>query len=321
MKKKVFCCALAGALAFSALAGCSDKGGKQIEFGPYWLKDSISSGEANETLTYDVTFEKGSGLNGAKYSLAYGTGSYTATLKTIPQGYEYTTEFSIPVSFTYGEEVKEFTDTVCSTVVFDNSRAFVPISSSKTVASHTPTNTSASPKSVENCYAEYSYTVTTSYGANNQATATVEYLKTKDMQAQSFEKDFTYGKGDYSYLDNEMLLLAMRAVPSGTSSGKIKVYYPTQKAMQTVKFSFEKATAREFIFALNGAEASSKEISCRAVTLSLSANNPGPSQTAWIAAASDPKNNTNRNVLLRLETPLPYDYGKLVYALKTVTNL
>ncbi len=319
MKKKVFSCILTGALVLSALAGCGDKGGKQIDFVPSWNKDVLNGGDVYETLTYEVTFEAGAGLDDVNYDLVYGKGTYTATLQSISGGYRYETELSLPVSFTYGEETVEFTDTVKSTVVFHNARALTPDSSYKEVVSHTPIKGDVD--SAEECYVDYQYTVTTEYGEDNEAISRVEYLETKDMDAKTLTREFTYGTGDYSYIDNEMLLLAMRAVAADTDSGKVKVFYPTADETEKIKFSFDDVEGGEFTHTLNGAALPSKEISYRAVTLSLSAENPGASQTAWIAACENNRNNANRNVLLRLETPLSYNFGKLTYTLVSVETI
>ena len=70
---------------------------------------------------------------------------------------------------------------------------------------------------------------------------------------------------------------------------------------------------------LNG-EQVKKAISYRAATVTIEANNPGPSQTIWIASSAESQNNANRNIMLRMENPYSYNMGKMVYNLKSITR-
>ncbi len=317
MKKKFLLPVLAGILAFSTLTACTDSD-KSVSFSEYWQKDSLNPGTVEETLTYAVTFEKGAGYDATGYLLSYGEGHYQTNLKSTTQGYAYTTELTMPVSYTLGSETKEFTDTVTTSVLFERT-SLLPIASTKTVVSHSPTNAQA--KTVADCYVAYEYTVETTY-ADGTGKSKVVYRETEDVKAlEQAETSFQYKKGDYSYLDNEQLLLALRAISSTTTTGSIKSYAPTEDSMQKIKFTFEEATGKEFNHTVNGASLSDKNISYRPVTLQRSANNPGTTQTAWIATTPDPSNNLHRNVLLKLETPLAYNLGKLVYTLTAVTNI
>ncbi len=318
MKKKFFASLLAGVLALGCLSACTDSD-KSVAFSEYWKKNSLSGGEVKESLTYSVKFEASLGLDNLSYTLSYGEGSYVTLLQSTAQGYAYTTEFTVPVSYTYGGETKEFEDKVVTKVEFSN-KALRPISSHKEVLSHTPTN--GSPNSLADCYAEFRYKIDTVYNQDGSATAKVVYDKTEDVEAHEADPtSFNYQKGDYSYLDNEEILLALRAISSDTTSGKFKVYDPALESMQTIKFSFEKDATNNFAHAFNGAALPSASITYRAASIQLSAQNPGVTQTAWIAKTNDPQSNTNRNVMLRLETPLSYNLGKFVYELKSVETL
>ena len=46
---------------------------------------------------------------------------------------------------------------------------------------------------------------------------------------------------------------------------------------------------------------------------------PGTSQTVWVAKTTDAQKNSHRNAILRIETPLYYSMGSLVYELKDAT--
>ena len=70
----------------------------------------------------------------------------------------------------------------------------------------------------------------------------------------------------------------------------------------------------EFTFTLDGSDAK-KAINYVPFSVSISSDNPGATQTVWIAKTEDPLKNTYRNVILRLETPIAYGAGSLVYEL------
>ena len=90
--------------------------------------------------------------------------------------------------------------------------------------------------------------------------------------------------------------------------------------MQTLNFSFGDATSQQFTYTLNG-ETIKKTVNYRAATVTIDANNPGPSQTIWIASSAESQNNANRNVMLRMENPYSYNMGKMVYTLKAITRV
>ncbi len=320
MKATKFAVAMATLVGVCSLAACTDPD-KKIPFIDYWQYNSLlSKGEetVDETLVYKVAFEKGSGMDGVKYTLVYGDGSYTTHLKSTAQGYEYTTSLTIPVSYTAGTQTASFTDSVETTVLFQGAgNALRPISSTKTVVSHSPTNTTSF--ELTDAYVAYDFTVITTYADDGTGNSSVTYRTTEATEATE-TSNFKYGGGDYSYLDNEQILLALRAIDKDTSAGTIKAYNPFIKSTQKISLSFGKATGQSFSFTENGT-AVTRDISHREVTIKLNELNPGGTQTALIAAASDPQKNTNRNVMLRLETPLSYSLGKLIYTLTSATKL
>ena len=119
-----------------------------------------------------------------------------------------------------------------------------------------------------------------------------------------------------SYLDNEQLLLALRAFDTSTTSGNVNTYSPFTKATQKIGISFtnEEEASAQLSISENGAEATQKKFKYRKATLSIKATNSGQSQTAWVATE-------NRNVILRLETPYSFNHGKLVYTLKSIDRI
>ena len=177
MKLKKIALALAATLALSSLAACATTDQKII-FQNYWEENAlVTSSYIDETLTYKVTHQKEAGLDVLGYSITYGEGSYVTTLKTHSQGYIYTTNLTIPVTFQYGEDVAEsVTDSVTTEVIFKRSNdGLQPISSTKNVVSHTPVNGGAT--STKDCYTLYDFSVVTTYPEEGKATSTATYRK------------------------------------------------------------------------------------------------------------------------------------------------
>lgn len=317
MKLKKIALAMATALALSSLAACATTDQKII-FQNYWEENSlVTSSSIDETLEYKVTHEKGAGLYAIGYSITYGEGRYVTTLKTHSQGYIYTTSLTIPVTFQYGEDVAEtVTDSVTTEVIFKRSNdGLQPISSMKNVVSHTPVNGSAT--STDTCYSLYDFSVITTYPEEGQATSTVTYQVAEGDPVVT-TSTFTTTDKKYSYLDNEQLLLALRAISSSVSSGSVKIYSPFLGTKQKIDFSFSSATGKEFDLTWNGDASFKKNITYRPVTLVIDDRNPGGTQTAWIAKTTDAQNNTYGNIMLKLSVPLSYSMGYLVYDLVSV---
>lgn len=322
MKLKKIALVLATVLSFSTLAACA--GDNKIVFYDYWKANSEAKGEkVNEVLEYEVTFTKSLGLDNLNYTLTYGTGKYVTTLQSVDNTdeYVYKTHLEMPVQYEYnGEKSEAFVDTVDTEVRFYSALkdALKPISSTKTVLSHTPVGSQTS--SLADSYVVYQYSITTSYDAEGNGSSQIIYQKTEDMEAkEDTPSTFSILSDKYNYLDNEQILLALRAVQSSTSSGAVACYNPFLKKLQTVSFSFNAAENGAFSHTLNGNALENTTISFRKGTLVLSETNPGATQTVKIATVSSSASNVNRNVMLSLETPLSYSMGTLVYTLKSVT--
>ncbi|MBP3423161.1 MAG: hypothetical protein J6K86_05295 [Clostridia bacterium] len=316
MKLKKIALAVAATLALSSLAACTDNDQK-LSFKDYWEKDSLSGSSAvDEKLTYKITHEKEVGLDNLPYVLTYGEGTYVTTLKTHSQGYIYSTSLTMPVTYKYGDDdAHSATDTVTTEVIFLRSNdGLRPISSTKNVVSHTPSTRSGG--SSETCFLYYDYSVVVEYPTEGDATATIT---DKSVEGDPIVKtsSFTASDKKYSYLDNELLLLALRAIPSSTTTGSVKVYSPYAKAMQKIDLTFASETGGEFSYLLNGEEVKTT-ITYRPISLTIDDRNPGGTQTAWIAKTSNASNNTYRNMMLKLSVPLSYSLGNLVYTLSAV---
>ncbi len=313
MKAKKLTFVLAALLSLGTLAACTSDD-KSLDMNNYWAYDVVAGGEIDETLTYAVTFKEGTGHASLGYTLTYGEGTYVTTLNNGggTEYYTYTTSLSIPVTYTLGEETETFTDTVTTSVSFKSSGSSTlrAKSSTKTVLSHSPVSTK--PDKLENSYSAFHYTVETTYTDDGKGSSVITNHLKEDAKSDSLPIKH---EGDYTYLDNELLLLCLRAVPDATTSGSVEIFNPFLEAIQKINLTYAAKTSGEFNHTLNGNPLSTKNISYREATFVLDAKNPGATQTAWIATADDPEKNTHRNVMLYLETPLSYSIGTLQYTL------
>lgn len=319
MKLKKIALALASILTFSSLAACGNTDQK-IPFYDYWEKDALGSAKVVERLEYKVTHKKDAGLDALNYTITYGEGTYVTTLKANSQGYSYHTELTMDVTFQYGDEAPEtVTDKVVTDVIFKrSSNALQPVSSHKEMESHTPRNSGVN--ATGDCYLYYNFTVDTTYPEEGKATTVItNNLQDDDNPIKAMESTFSASDKKYSYLDNEQLLLALRAIPSSVTSTSVKIYNPFIQSKQKIDIAFTAEVGDSFNFAFNG-DTKDKNITYRPVTLSIDSKNPGGSQTAWIAKMTDAQNNTYGNVMLKLSVPLSYSMGYLVYDLVSVTR-
>ncbi len=320
--KKTLClaCVLAGSTLLASCSSCSSCAGNQeITFTAGWLEDTTSKTLPNEgeELTYAVTYDKAEGLYSKFYTIDYTNGVYTTSLKAADyEGqavYEYTSTLTINVQYTLkktGETTAFETPDKVETVVYFKTAAsgLTPLKSTKTTYCHSPNGTEAT--KLTHCYTEYHYTVETVYtGSKGKSTITNHLNEDKKQKNPSFSAKHD----EYTYLDNEQLLFALRGM--GTSATSISSYQPFESAKKVVSVSVGKKKGGEFEFDLVGKGSEKRAINYRAYTLTFEADNPGSSQEAWIASTTDATSNAYRNVMLRLETPIAYRAGSLIYTL------
>ncbi len=322
MKNKKLLSLIAGLASVTLLASCTNVNSRVI-FSDNWNTDTThSTPSVNETLKYKVSFEKSSGLDAVNYGLNYSNGTYTATLTPLPDksGYEYTTSLAIDVTYTLGETSETFTDEMNSTVIFKSSGSSLqPISSEKTMVCHSPANVDGASK-IEACYLKYEYKIETNY-ENDLSKGKTVITNLAATENNTTTREFEIEDDKYTYLDNEQLLLALRGVsPSLNSAPTFLVYAPFTAAVQSIKTSFSTTTSKtSFTFQQNG-NSVTKELSYREVSVSIDSKTPGATQTVWIAdKATNPLENENRNVILKMETPISYNLGTLIYELTEET--
>lgn len=324
-KKLLATMALAmGCVLFSACTNTSSK----MNFSANWYQDTTTKtiSETVETLEYTITpeTENYTSLNENYYKTTYSTGKYTTTLaaKTLDDGevvYEYSTKTEIGVSFLHvasGESTEVFTDIVESNVLFTGiySGGLRPIQSSKTVQSHTPVN--SQPSSKDECYKYYHYNVSTTYADSENGTSVLtDYAGTVfGKNAEPKTTDFTIDTSKYTYLDNEQILFALRG--AATTSNKILAY--DDGSVKTLNITFGSEEAETYEFLMNG-ENKKTNIAAIPVAIEIDDINSGGARNAWYAKTTDVKNNVYRNVMLKFESPISYNIGKLVYTLTSAT--
>ena len=314
MKRKTLISCLALTLCATTFTACV-KTDKHVAFSYYWYQDADITTTGEETLVYDVRFEPASGLS-QNFTVDY-KGTLTTALKTVDENkFRYESSLVMDVTYTLNGESQTLQDTVVSWVEFKNDKALTPIASHKEIVNHSPLNVAAS--ALSECYVQYDYTVDTTYASDlSSGSSTIVNGETQSSQALTFEFD-----DKLTALDNEMLLLAIRGInPASYSTPNFSVYAPFTNAVQTVKASFgAKEEGTEFTFKKDSEEEKkSRVINYYPVTLALDEKNPGQPQTAWIAETNDSKSNTYRNVILRLESPISYNLGTLIYELSSAS--
>lgn len=320
MNKKKFLSIGSFALGAIFLTSCANTNYK-VKFSENWYLDTTYDVQstATETLVYDVTFDKGSNAETAYRAIYYDKGVYTTVLKAVfsetENGYiySYTTNLEIPVSFeckATGEISEKFTDVVTAEVTFKSAKqGLKPLTSKKTIVSHSPT-TIDQPTELTQCYSFYNYTVETTYDEDlNGTSVQTNHLKGDEKITTNFES----ADEDYTTLDNEQLLFALRGM-SAISSSKFNVYNNSWKTSQLVSVTADTASSEEFTFK-KGETETKATISYLPVSLKLDVNDSGSEQSVWIAKMGELNNNVYRNVILRMEMPLFYTYGSLVYTL------
>ncbi len=312
--------------AVSIFTACSNTSQKVI-FSNNWQADNtVQNNQISESLEYVVSFEKSS--SDTDYNLNYQNGKYTSELSTEQLDgrtiYVYKSKLEIEVIYEYnGEQTEPLKDFVDTIVKFEKAdQALRPLFSQETVVSHSPENSASSLKS---CYKLRTYTTTIHYNSDYSGESVVVYTQENDKDGESttttFEdkNSFALDTEKFTCLDNEQLAFALRGInPSLNASAKFNVYSPYVKASQSVRATFNTATSADFNFTRNGI-AIKDTIEYYPVSVVLNEKNEGATQTLWIAKNTNIQANTYRNVILKIETPLAYGLGTLVYSLKSAT--
>ena len=325
MKAKKLLPILALALAATTFAACGDKA---VTFGHYWFLDPSAKDKAfYECAEYTVTSEafKNSYAN---YAVEY-SGTFTTTFEynQLEGHYTFATKLDVDVTFTLGETEKKYEDSAESFVKFDaKDNKLRPIESSKKILCHTPI--SGKFDAVEKCFAVIDYEYTTKYDTDKGNVVSGECKITNnkgETKESTISKTFGYVK-DLTFIDNEQILVAVRAFSEDATSATLGSYSVFASNTQKIKLSFadeEDKASEAFAYTLvdaNGTETQKqlKEL-CRTASINLEQTNPGVTQKIKFVKAKDATNNTYRNLILEMTTPLSYGMGEIYYKLNKVS--
>lgn len=316
MKRKTLLSITSLMLGASVLTACTSTSQK-VSFSPYWYKTyNVAPETTLEQLVYDVSFQAGDGLSN-DYTVDY-NGTYTTTLttKTDENGnalYRYETSLVMDVSYTTNSGTETRQDTLTSYVEFAQTTSLTPTVSHKEFVCHSPINGSIS--SVDSLKQDYSVHTTYNSACDGGTSVLTNRSKTEDNETtQTFEIETK----KYTYLDNEQLLFALRGVnPSTYSAPSFLVYAPFTNDVQGITTSFgTKVEGTEFSFKKDDeTEKTKRAVNYYPVTVAIDSSSPGASQTIWIAETVSATANDYRNVILRMECPVSYNLGTLVYEL------
>ncbi len=287
-----------------------------VGISPNWYKDTNLSTNitgTKEVLTYEVTFEKGSNSN---YAVSYDTGAYVVTLQNVEYkgelAYKLTSTLNITGKYTLGTEEKPFTDKVESECVFRNAdRRLSPLYSKKSVHSTSPR--ADKPTTWDEAVKAYDYTVEITYGADNK-TATSVYTDTANT-ANPTKKDYKLN-ANALLLDNESLLFAIRSFTLSDAATNVSLVNPYTQKQESVTITKTAQAEGKYTFKdvdANDSEKVEKTITANAVQIKRNDRFTGKIISAYYATLSTTKN--YRAVMLKMENPLSYNLGKLVYNL------
>ncbi len=327
MKKIKF----ASLLLFAPLALCAACGGgiQKTEIQTNWYRNTALGDDiegTREVLEYAITMSSSTPHNGL--TAEYTDGVCTMTLTNAPigldastkEGYVLETKQTMNVKFYFdGKTTDALTDTVTSRVEFlpvgDNLK---PVSSTKTWHNYVPVE---APATFAACYTEYHYTYTTEYDdALTKATVTYTDLM-PDEEGNKPEPVVSEREvdGKTTFLDNEQILFALRGMNFALSSPTFRTLSTTMLTVQTVSL---RETAKEVTenvsFERNGEPYAEENLAAYEVRLGFGGN-IGQGRTVVIAKKTKDTDNVNRNVPLRIETPLVRSLGVLRYTLKKAT--
>jgi hypothetical protein len=273
----------------------------------------------DETIIYNVTYDATSATN-TELLLNDFVGTYEMHLTTSDdlENYILTTKLLTSGKYNAGETQTEFSDSIETETYFKSvQNKLKPISSTKKYKGHSPL--------ADNTIEYYEYEYKTEYEGS---TATVTMLSHSDNIINKDEVK-TYPKIDksYTYFDNDQLLFAIRslALTKGYSA-TIATVVPLDEQLVTLNVKVtdeEPYVTYNLKTDLNVTEngellTDNKIISTIKTQISLNATMSGSTRTCYYAV-----NNTDyanyRSRLIKMEEPLPYNLGKFVYTINSVT--
>ncbi|MBO7187461.1 MAG: hypothetical protein J6V68_03595 [Clostridia bacterium] len=337
---------------------CSSCSSSKTDYYRTWLNNSSIS-NYSEVLTYDVSYSANYSEHDSAYfeksdeldANIKVNGTYTTTLSSLTKTaltaelenlsitpdlnskydklfLKITTSLDTVVEYEYKNEVLTFNDKVSSTVYFyDDSYSFAPIYSKK---SYDTTNITILNSGKVDKIVRYCYETVSKFKANGNATLTVTDKTSTITENNDYSTDMYSLKkvnnktvtvnGDFGYyIDNEVLLFAVRNVKFSTSP-TIKVFNTSYADVQEVVVSLVKGyTYNDSAVTFNGKTAD-VGISCQ--TVKVSRNVQPNSGTPIILSYQNAEKvcdgvSYNNALLTKMVTKLPAYSGALIYSLKS----
>lgn len=323
-----------------------------------WHKTKTYDTEFDETAVYDIVYRDDYVMKAGNYTynftaskpegvtLNYGAGTYTTHVKAISKAqlpetagttessefYMLTTEFTLPVTYTYEDpaETYSFTDTITSSVYFESMQTSMqPLYSVK----HYDTTQLSSGTVYRTAYStEIKWADRAELKITNESESKTEYEENdryKLRSVENAEKNVKYSKG--CVLDNEELLFAVRSLALSTSyNGSLKILDTAYKSAQSLTVSCSRAVnvTDAWSLTLNGAEPKPYASTSTFLTAIVRSNSTysGTATLCYYQIVSydgDDQEITadseGRGWLIKMVTKLPNSLGALEYRLKSIT--
>lgn len=315
-KHPLFGCLALGALFF--LSGC---GGMQpLAFNAAWYANTSFGSRldgVSETLEYAVSTHEATGDYSVSYEGTYTT-RLTTELKELPSGrrrvYAYSTELKVSARFKLGgASSAPFEDSVSTTAYFlPVSDGLRPLESMRKVVSHVPVE---APYALEENagYTVQNYTVETKYVSDASGRVSgATLILTEEGKSPETREISVPSSG--TFLDNEMLLFALRGLDFSSAFSLRTLDFTGKGGICTVSAALPADVEEEVNFEYDGTQATGK-IGAKRLSLAASSGLRGGRRELVYAALTSAQNNTYRNALLRMETPIVYNLGTMVYTL------
>ena len=300
-----------------------------LSFNANWYRNTALKSDIQNTyehLEYEVTFES-TPQDG--FSVNYANGIYKTELKDGPvmlesgllNGYIYTTDLSISVSFTLDGKTSEiYEDSVHTEIEFlSAAEGLKPVKSFREVVSHSPV-TKAPNRSLadplESCYAAFHNSYLIEY---NEAltSASVTFTDYSSFGTPNEEKvNYKLG-GKGTFLDNDQLTFALRGLNLSTSASFRTLDY-VNRTWKNVQLPTATGLTESVNFEMDGVPVQT-DIDAYSISVGYAGDYGGQSQVMVLAKTTDANANTYRNVMLRLESPILYSLGTLRYKLVKAT--
>lgn len=321
MKKKRFASILLVA-PLMLFAACSSTPKLVLEAN-WFVNPSVSDilDDFEETLEYEVSFEKSASAANGRFTMDYPNGgTYSVKFedgtKDGKKTYVYSTELKMQVRYTLdGVSTELMEDVVTTRVEFLNiQNNLQPLSSTRTAKVTAPlASPTSAPDSLDVAYGKYNYCTEITYDVEKEE---AEFKLTNLADGASETKTIDFD-GSGMFFDNEQLIPVLRAAEL-SSSMSLRTLDPTTRTLEKISIK-DGPTATTLKQSVKIGDEEKKEYEFQASEISIAYNkqNAGATQKFIFAQRSNRNSNPYRNVLLKYEYPVIYSHGVLTYTLTT----